>query len=118
MDLIGRSFMQAVATFDALPKRRWGDIHKIKTEHYDISHIPILNSIFTSNNPTSGNGNTVAFGRHKYSSILSAERNFDTIMSNNFLMFADGATQVKYSVSNGQTEDLYSKHYNGRAYSH
>lgn len=100
MDLIARSYMMAVSTFDSLPSKRWGDLHRIKTEHYDISHIPILKSIFTSSNPTNGNGNTVAFGRHKYSSIFSG-KNFDSYMSNNFLMFADGATKAKYSVSNG-----------------
>ena len=33
-------------------------------------------------------------------------------------MFADGATKVKYSVSNGNTEDIYSKNYNNRVYQH
>jgi hypothetical protein len=101
MDIIGSSYMMAVTHFQGLSSKTWGDLHRIKTEHYDILHVPILNSLFTSNNPTSGNGNTVAFGSHKYSTIFGDKKNFDTYMSNNFLMVADGATTAKFSVSNG-----------------
>lgn len=117
IDLIANSYMQAVSLYNSLPSKRWGDLHRIRTEHWDISHVPIINQLFTSKNPTNGNGNTVAFGRHKLSTILGQVKNFDTIMSSNFLMFSDG-NKAKYSVSNGQSEDLYSKHYNNRVEAH
>jgi len=50
--------------------------------------------LFSYGYETEGNGNTVEFGKHKYSTYFKG-KHFNTVKSNNVLMTFNGAHQSK-----------------------
>lgn len=97
---------QALIDFKSLSDQTWGGIHQTIWTSEGYNHLPLFSQVTKYSVRSSGNSNSVEFGKHKFSSYFKS-KDFNTVKSNNVFMSFSGAQQSRASVVHGNVENIF-----------